>query len=125
MSRCRICRGKLIKIIDFGKIALVGDFPKKNKTKKYKISLNYCKICKHVQIAEILNPNLLFKEYFWETGISKSNIYLMEGIIKKIKKFKINAKSKVLEIASNDGSFLELIKKNLNVLFLVLIQRKI
>ena len=49
----------------------------------------------------------------------------MEGIIKKIKKFKINAKSKVLEIASNDGSFLELIKKNLNVLFLVLIQRKI
>ena len=35
MSRCRICRGKLIKIIDFGKIALVGDFPKKkNKTKK-------------------------------------------------------------------------------------------
>ena len=33
-------------------------------------------------IAEILNPNLLFKEYFWETGISKSNIYLMEGIIK-------------------------------------------
>lgn len=112
MSRCRICRGKLIKIIDFGKIALVGDFPKKKiKQKKYKISLNYCKICKHVQIAEILNPNLLFKEYFWETGISKSNIYLMEGIIKKIKKFKINAKSKVLEIASNDGSFLELIKK--------------
>ena len=112
MSRCRICRGKLIKIIDFGKIALVGDFPKKKiKQKKYKISLNYCKICKHVQIAEILNPNLLFKEYFWETGISKSNIYLMEGIIKKIKRFKINAKSKVLEIASNDGSFLELIKK--------------
>ena len=112
MSRCRICRGKLIKIIDFGKIALVGDFPKKKiKQKKYKISLNYCKICKHVQIAEILNPNLLFNEYFWETGISKSNIYLMEGIIKKIKKFKINAKSKVLEIASNDGSFLELIKK--------------
>ena len=84
---------------------------KKIKQKKYKISLNYCKICKHVQIAEILNPNLLFKEYFWETGISKSNIYLMEGIIKKIKRFKINAKSKVLEIASNDGSFLELIKK--------------
>ncbi len=112
MSRCRICRGKLIKIIDFGKIALVGDFPKKKiKQKKYKISLNYCKICKHVQIAEILNPNLLFKEYFWETGISKSNIYLMERIIKKIKRFKINAKSKVLEIASNDGSFLELIKK--------------
>ncbi len=114
MSSCRVCRGKLIKIIDFGKIALVGDFPKKKvKQKKYKISLNYCKICKHVQIAEILNPNLLFKKYLWETGISKSNILLLKEIIKKIKKFKINYRSQVLEIASNDGSFLELIKKKI------------
>ena len=35
MSNCRICDGKIKKIIDFGKIALVGNFlKKKKKTKK-------------------------------------------------------------------------------------------
>ena len=65
MANCRICKGKLIKIIDLGKISLVGNFLRKLKNqKKYKISLNFCINCKHVQIAEILNPNLLFKNIY-------------------------------------------------------------
>ena len=112
MVNCRICKGKLVRIINLGKISLVGNFIRKfKKQKKYKISLNFCVKCKHVQIAEILNPNLLFKKYLWETGVSKSNIKLIEDIIKKIKKYGISSKSKILEIASNDGSFLSLINK--------------
>tara|TARA_Y100000591_G_C21839049_1_gene704409 strand:+ start:1344 stop:2561 length:1218 start_codon:yes stop_codon:yes gene_type:complete len=112
MSNCRICRGKLIKIIDLGKIALVGNFYKvlKKKVKKYKISLNFCRKCKHVQIKEILNPNILFRNYLWETGVSKSNIFLIKNLLFKMKKFGLNKKSKVLEIASNDGSFLSILK---------------
>ena len=107
MVKCRICKGKLIKIIDLGKISLVGDFTKKLiKQKKYKISINFCSNCKHMQIAEILDPNLLFKKYLWETGVSISNINLIKDLLKKIKKFGISKKSKVFEIASNDGSFL-------------------
>lgn len=112
MSNCRICRGGLKKIIDLGKIALVGNFfKKKKKLKKFKISLNFCKNCKHVQISEVINPNLLFKHYLWETGISKSNMYLIQSVIKNLKKFKINQNSKVLEIASNDGSLINSINK--------------
>ena len=86
MVNCRICKGKLVKIVNLGKISLVGNFLRKfKKQKKYKISLNFCVNCKHVQIAEILNPNLLFKKYLWETGVSKSNIKLIEDIIKKLK----------------------------------------
>ena len=77
MSNCRICDRKIKKIIDFGKIALVGNFlKKKGNQKKYKISLNYCVSCKHVQISEKLNPHLLFKNYLWETGISERNIHI-------------------------------------------------
>ena len=112
MFNCRICGGALEKIIDFGKIALVGNFEKKlKKSKKFKISLNFCKVCKHVQISEIIKPNLLFKNYLWETGVSKSNIFLIKDLIKKIKKYNIKKKSKILEIACNDGSFLNLIRK--------------
>ncbi len=111
MSRCRICRGNLIQIINLGKISLVGNFKKQlKKLKKYKISLNFCKVCKHVQISEILNPNLLFKNYLWETGISRSNISIIKDLLLELKKFGISKKSKVLEIASNDGSFLKNIK---------------
>ena len=111
MSGCRICSGKLKLINDFGKISLVGNFLKKNKrVKKYNLSLNYCEDCKHVQIKEILNRDLLFKNYLWETGISKSNISLINVLINKLKKYKIDKDSKILEIASNDGSFLQKIK---------------
>ena len=112
MANCRICKGKLIKIIDLGKIYLVGNFLRRlKKKKKFKISLNFCIKCKHVQIAEILNQDLLFKKYLWETGISVSNIRIIKDIIKKIKKYGVSKKSKILEIASNDGSFLNLINK--------------
>ena len=112
MSNCRICGSKIKKIIDFGKIALVGNFlKKKRKQKKYKISLNYCVSCKHVQISEKLNPHLLFKNYLWETGISESNIHILKDLLQKLKKFGINKKSKILEIASNDGSFIKILKE--------------
>lgn len=112
MSYCRICSGKLSLIIDFGKISLVGIFLKKvKKIKKYALSLNYCNDCKHVQIKEILKRDLLFRNYLWETGISKSNINLINEIIKKLKKNRVNKTSKILEIASNDGSFLKKIRE--------------
>ena len=115
MAKCRICKFRLKKIINFGKIALVGNFFRnKRRPKKYNISLSYCLNCKHVQISEHLNPNLLFKNYLWETGISKSNIEILKKLLIKLKKFKINKNSKVLEIASNDGSFIKILKNYFN-----------
>ena len=115
MKKCRICNYKIKRIINLGKIALVGNFLKKKiNQKKYNISLNYCLRCKHVQISEHLNPNLLFKKYLWETGISKTNISIIKKLIFKLKKLGINKKSKILEIASNDGSFIEILKKKFN-----------
>ena len=105
---CRICKKKIKLIIDLGKICLVGDFKSNKKIqKKYKISLNYCKKCKHVQISEHIKPDLLFKNYLWETGVSKSNLTLIENYLKIFKKLKIKKNSKLLEVASNDGTFVK------------------
>ena len=85
MANCRICNYKLKKIINLGKISLVGNFQKKRTNqKKYKISLNYCISCKHVQISERLNPDLLFKNYLWETGLSKTNISLLFSCVPNV-----------------------------------------
>ena len=112
MKNCRICYSKIKKIIYLGKIALVGNFYKgKRNKKKYKITLGYCSKCKHVQIFEHLKPDLLFKNYLWETGISKTNIIIIKKLLSNLKRLGISRKSKILEIASNDGSFLNILKK--------------
>ena len=58
-----------------------------------------------MQIGEIINSDKLFKNYFWETGVSKTNLDLFKNLIKKKIRKKINKGNKILEIASNDGSF--------------------
>ena len=64
------------------------------------------------QLKHIVNEKLLFSNYFWVTGTSEtakkhSNFFYKETI-KRINKERLN----VLEIASNDGTFLEPFKKN-------------
>ena len=115
-KKCRICNFKLQKIISFNKISLVGNFFKRRgDVKKFPISLNFCKKCKHAQIAEIVNPKKLFYNYLWQTSVSKSNISIFKELLSKYKKF-FSKKTKLLEIASNDGSFLKYIQKRKNCL---------
>ncbi len=113
-KKCRICYNKLISILNFKKVALSGDFLKKNKIKnqkRYPLSIGVCKKCKHVQIQNIVNPKKLFNFYEWETGVSRSNINLISDLLKNLSKnFYLNKKSKVFEIASNDGSLLKEVK---------------
>ena len=110
-KKCRICDNQLISILNFKKVALSGDCLKKNKLKKqkkYPLSIGVCKKCKHLQIQNIVNPKKLFNHYEWETGVSKSNINLISSLLKSLnKKFNLSNKSKVFEIASNDGSLLK------------------
>ena len=111
VDNCRICNKKLIKIIDLGKMALVNDFKIKGANKKYKISLCFCSKCKHVQIPNLLNPKILFQKYIWETGVSITNNKIVLDLIRKLKKLNLNKKSKILDIASNDGVLLKLFKE--------------
>lgn len=111
---CRICSGNLKKIIKFNRISLVGEFLKnRKKQKKYPISLNYCKTCMHLQIAEIINPKKLFSNYLWETSVSSSNFKIFSDLVDSYKG-QIKRKTKIFEVASNDGSFLIFLKKKFN-----------
>ena len=110
-KKCRICNNQLISILNFKKVALSGNFLKKKeikKEKKYPLSIGVFKKCKHLQIQNLINPKKLFNHYEWETGVSKSNIELILDLLKNLKKnFNLNNKSKVFEIASNDGTLLK------------------
>lgn len=120
INKCVICGGvELEKILDYGKVALADSFLLNNeeiqKEIRYQLTLAICSNCMHVQILEHLNPEMLFKHYVWETGVSKSIIdFSLELYSKLIGVHKEKAENlpKVIEIASNDGSILTVFKKN-------------
>ena len=113
---CRCCGERdLEKILDYGKVALADNFLKEEEIaseKKYPLKLCFCKKCYHVQIDEIINPVVLFEDYVWETGISKTMIEFSENLFEKTDIYSRGKKQKVLEIASNDGTVLSVYKKN-------------
>tara|TARA_Y200000002_G_scaffold42936_2_gene31212 strand:+ start:1237 stop:2463 length:1227 start_codon:yes stop_codon:yes gene_type:complete len=113
-KKCRICSNKLITILNFKKVALSGSFLEKNqisKERKYPLSVAVCKSCKHLQIQNLVEPKKLFNHYDWETGVSKSNVELIQGLLTSLHKdFNLNQKGKIFEIASNDGTLLEQVK---------------
>ena len=116
---CRICQSENLQvIIDYGKVALADSFLSNDKEidneQKYDLRLCICNICKHVQIDEIIDPKLMFTDYPWETGISKSIIQYADEMSKKIIKcftaISPKVKPRVFEIASNDGTLLNVFK---------------
>jgi SAM-dependent methyltransferase len=86
--------------------------------KRYPLTMTFCEDCHHVQLTYTADPSDLFSHYVWVTGTSKgtteySNIFC-EKVLKRIN---IDRESYVLEIASNDGTFLKpFIEKGINVL---------
>jgi len=115
-NKCRCCNKIGIKeILDYGVVALADGFlyeKEISNENKYPLKLCICENCFHVQIDEIIDPKILFENYVWETGISKSILEFADKLYKKTKELMIKNESKILEIASNDGTVLSKFKQN-------------
>ena len=106
-----ICKNKLNKKINFGKLPIINNYKKKINLKKYPLIISQCEKCKLVQLKYSIQDKLLFpKNYSYLSGNSKEKIRNFQSILKKIEKFSKKKDSKILDIGSNDGSFLELVK---------------
>jgi len=114
---CRICSSsELIFVFNLNPTAPANALRKKstNKFKLYPLSLNFCRKCKHLQLAHIVNPNILFSNYLYTSSASNVYLnYLSEYVLHIIKRYNLDPKKhKICDIASNDGSFLSFFKKN-------------
>jgi ubiquinone/menaquinone biosynthesis C-methylase UbiE len=118
--KCRACNNKkLSKIVDLGKQPLANALlKKKNVKKEIKIPLELCICdnCKLVQLKHTVNPKVLFQKYIWVTGTSDKVKKYREIFFNKIKKFISLKNNFICEIASNDGFFLESVKKENRVI---------
>ena len=107
-----ICKNKLHKNINFGNLPLINNYTAKKNLKKYPVVISQCKKCLLIQLKYSIPDKLLFSNnYSYLSGNSKEKINNFESILDKIKKYTKNETPKILDIGSNDGSFLELAKK--------------
>jgi hypothetical protein len=108
-----ICKNKLSKKINFGNLPLINNYKSKKNLKKYPVIVTQCEECLLIQLKYSVSDKLLFpKNYSYLSGNSKEKLNNFASILNKIKKITKKNNPKILDIGSNDGSFLKLAKKD-------------
>ena len=107
---CTLCKSNnLISVLNFGKTPLANSYPK-NKKKEFfsPLTVVLCKTCGHSQLRELVNPSIMFSNYLYVSGTSNVlKKHFEDFAFKIIKKFNLKKKDFILDIACNDGTFLE------------------
>lgn len=110
IKSCRVCKNEnIIEFLDLGEHppanSLIANVDEKEVF--YPLSLSWCPECNLVQLNYTVNPKELFSSYVWVTSTSKiarkHSMIFYEEVLKRTKNLQ---NGYVLEIASNDGTFL-------------------
>jgi len=114
---CRVCFSKnLSKILNLGKQPWCNDFLQKKqigKEKFYPLVLLYCNNCSVLQLSYTIKKEIMFSNHTYLSGITKTlSDHFKTVAIDLNKKFnKSLIKKSILDLGSNDGTFLSHFKK--------------
>ena len=112
---CRLCNSKkLNKVFDLGETPLANSYSKikvSKNLKRYPLGLNLCSGCGHLQLTYSIKPEKMFSNYLYKTNTSIKNLLHFENYAKEVNKIFKKKEGKILDIASNDGTFLNFFKK--------------
>ena len=107
-----ICNNKLKRKINFGNLPLINNYKTKKNLIKYPVVICQCENCLLIQLKYSVSDKFLFpNNYSYLSGNSKEKINNFGSILDKIKKLSKKNNPQILDIGSNDGSFLGLVKK--------------
>jgi len=115
---CRVCKSKnLQKVISLGNQPPANAFLKKEELAKkepfFPLECYFCKNCSFVQLSDIVDPELLFKDYVYVSSTSTVFVQHFKELAEKVcGKFKLQKNSLVVDIGSNDGILLRPFKEN-------------
>ena len=111
INKCRVCSCEdLFEVLDLNKQPLANDYHKGEKKDIFPLKINACKSCFHVQLSVAVNPDLMFKEYLYVSGTSKTLHKYFEKFVTICEEYS-PTKGKILDIACNDGTQLDKFKQ--------------
>ncbi len=111
--RCYICSNdNLIQFLDLGKHPPPLNFVSKENSKQdqssYPLQVCFCNNCGLVQLGDAVDPNVMFKDYLYTSGVSTAfRNHLSQFAKSLVDKFSPMSKDLVIDIASNDGTLLK------------------
>lgn len=113
---CSICSKEVSTILDLGSTPLADQFVNspEDHEETFPLNVQYCKECGLAQLSEVVDDDILFKnDYAFFTGSSPSAVFHFEKYaLSMIRQFPELVKNGLnVEIASNDGTFLSVLKK--------------
>jgi len=120
IKKCRLCRGKLKIKLSF-RLPLVNSFPKVNEIKsekEYPLKFAVCFDCQLLQLATIINPEELFRQYDYLTGASVPLVRHIKKLAQYCEeKYDLKVGARILDIGCNDGTLLKnFLEKGFSVL---------
>lgn len=117
-SNCRLCSSNDLEIvIELNPTPPGNNFLSSNQLNKpedlYPLAVKFCKNCGHVQLADVVNPEILFQDdYKYVSGTSPVFVNHFKQYVKHIlKKYNIPKGSLIGDIGSNDGTCLNFFKE--------------
>jgi len=116
VNACRVCNSSAIsEVMSLGEQPPANSLYKKNKVKPPSVPLRlmYCEECSTVQLGEDVDPKYLFSEYLWITGTSDTALQYSKEFVRKALNHSLAIDSDIfiVEVASNDGTFLQQFQK--------------
>jgi len=118
--KCRITKKKCNVFLDLGKMPLANGFLKKNFKNEYffPLKVGFSKSLDLVQLMKCPNPKKMFnKDYPFYTSSSMHMVNHFRKYAEWIKKKYLKNDGSILEIGSNDGTFLKNFNKNFKIGF--------
>lgn len=113
LTSCVACAGSdLSPVFDFGQQTLANESVLDPSTiqQKYPLALNLCNSCNHLQLGCSVDPDILFKDYKYMSGVSQTMQDYYQWFVEYCSGF-IPTRRSVLEIACNDGAQLDKFKE--------------
>ena len=107
ITSCLLCRSiNLKRIFSVDNVCLTGYFPLKNENNPIKtpVGLVRCTSCNNVQAQELVDPNLMFRDYWYRSSTTETMRDHLKNIVEKI----IKPGGVILDIGSNDGTLLDI-----------------
>lgn len=115
LNKCLCCNSEnLTKILDLYDQPLANSYIASSNEDEnyYPLALNYCNQCTHLQLTVGVDPNLLFKNYLYVSGTTKTLRDYFDNFVKIVTThMPYVGPYYVLDIACNDGSQLDSFKK--------------
>ncbi len=109
---CAFCSSdSMQKVMDFGEVALAGGFLSKEQFEdepKFPLRLFFCSDCYAVQVVDIVDTDVMFKNYFYfSSAIASLKEHFVDYATEVVSRFIPEpSKATVVEIGCNDGVLL-------------------